>query len=735
MSFAAPLSASSLAVIVVAMLALSWLAYGRPAGALTVLQRSTLTGLRFTALLLLLLLLMRPVYVRSEPDPTSAIVPILLDVSQSMGLPDVDGESRLAAATGLVRSRVLPALDGRFQSELLAFGQDVAPISIDGATASAVRSDLRGALERVRQRYAGRSVAGLVLLSDGAETGGTNPTSEWRLPFPVYAVGFGAQTVRADREVSSVAVGSATLADSLVDLTATVVSHGLDAPFDVRVLQDGQLAHSRTVRPSADDTPLRETFRVSPKAEAPTRYTVEVTADPAEVTPENNRRSALVAAPGRPRRLLMVEGGPGFEHTFLKRALELDRQIQVDSVTRKGENAQGAPSYLIQADPERGPGLASGFPTTKAALFEYDAILVSSVRDTEFTAEQLDWLVQFVGDRGGGLLVMGGESLGANGFAKTALNDILPLDLSERSGAMSAPGPLLANRVSLTDEGAGHPVMQLASTPEDTRRVWAEKMPALGNSVVLGKARPAASVLAVTAGGSGVVRPLVAVQPYGRGRTAIFSGEGAWRWRMQLPSTDQSYEVFWRQFARWLANESPDPVAVRATPSEPNEASRVVIEVRTPEHEPVTEAHVTVTATDPAGVVEELAATLADPASGIYWAPWTPRNEGVYRFQATAQWGENEAQAASGVTLVGGQSREFSDPRRNGDVLQRLADESGGKVMERDEIGRLTEWLSERATSRQMLVRRELWHHPVSWLLLAGCLSTEWVLRRRWGLR
>lgn len=735
MSFAAPLSALGLAIIVVAMLSLAWLAYGRPTLALTARQRWTLAGLRFAALLLLLLFLMRPVYVRTAPDPTSAIVPILLDVSQSMGLPDVDGESRLTAAKSVVRSGVLPALEGRFQSELLAFGQDVAPISIEGATPNAVRSDLRGALDRVRQRYAGRSVAGLVLLSDGAETGGANPSSDWRPPFPVYAVGFGAQTVRVDREVSSVAVGRSTLADSLVDLTATVVSHGLDAPFDVRVLQDGQLAHSRTVQPSADGTPLREVFRVSPKAEAPTRYTVDVVADPAEATSENNRRSALVPAAGRPRRVLMIEGGPGFEHTFVKRALELDRQIHVDSVTRKGENAQGAPSYLIQADPDRGPGLANGFPTTKAALFEYDGIVVSSVRDTEFTPEQLTWLVQFVGDRGGGLLVMGAESLGANGFAKTVLNDILPLDLSERSSAMSAPGPLLANRVSLTDEGAGHPIMQLASTPEATRRAWAEKMPALGNSVVLGSIRPAAQVLAVTAGASGVVRPLVAVQPYGRGRTAIFSGEGAWRWRMQLPSTDQSYEVFWRQFSRWLANESPEPVAVRATPSEPNETSRVVIEVRTPEHEPVTDAHVAVTATDPGGTVEELAATLTDPASGIYSASWTPRSEGVYRFQATAQWGESETQAASAVTLVGGQSREFSDPRRHTDVLQRLADESSGKVVERDDIGRLSDWLSERATSRQMLVRRELWHHPVSWLLLAGCLSTEWVLRRRWGLR
>lgn len=735
MSFASPLPVWGLALAVGLMLALAWLAYSRPSFSLTSGQRWTLTALRFSGLLLLLLFLMRPVRVASEPDSSAAIVPVLLDASQSMGLKDVDGESRLSAARSVVRSALLPALEGRFHSELLAFGQEVVPTTLEALTASAPRSDLRGAIEKVRQRYAGRPVVGLVLLSDGAETRVVNAAAGGPPPFPIYAIGFGAPMVKADREVTSVVVGSATLADSLVDLTATVVSHGLTTPVDVRVLQDGQLAHSRTVTPSPDGTPSRETFRVSPKAEAPTRFTVEVVPDAAEATSENNRRSVLVAAAGRARRILVFEGGPGFEHTFIKRALELDRQLQVDSITRKGQNAQGAASFLIQANPERALGLLTGFPQTKAALFEYDGVILSSVLASQFSAEQLTWLSQFVSDRGGGLLVMGADSFGMNGLARTEINDILPLDLSDRTGSVAYDGPLLSNRVALTDEGAMHPIMQLAPSPDESRRAWTEKIPALGNSALLGASRPAATVLAMTAGSSGVVRPLVAVQPYGRGRSAIFSGEGSWRWRMQLPSTDQSYEVFWRQFARWLANESPEPVAVRAVPAEPGEASRVVVEVRTPEHQPVTDAHVTLTVTDAAGTTQELPAALADAASGVYAAPWTPRAEGVYRVQATVQWGENAAEGASGVTLVGGQSSEFSDPRQNADVLERLANESGGKVVERGEIGRLPEWLSERAPSREVLVRRELWHHPLSWLLLACCLSGEWVLRRRWGLR
>lgn len=735
MSFAAPLSVWAIALAVALIGALAWLSYGSALAGLSWRRGATLAGLRVLSLLLLLIFLMRPVRISVAPDPSAAVVPVLVDVSRSMALRDMDGTSRLDAARALVRDRILPSLEGHFHYEVLGFGEDLSPVDLEAVTADDHLSDISQALGRVRQRFAGRTVAGVVLVSDGAETHGAQDAPVAAPLFPVYAVGVGAPVVRADREVASVTATSATLADSLVELTAAVVARGVEGSFDVRVLQDGQLAHTRAVTPNPDGTPVRVTFRVAPKAEAPTSYTVEVPADASEVTPDNNRRSVIVPSAGRPRRLLVVEGGPGFEHTFIKRALELDRQLRVDSVTLKGEDLRGAPTFLIQAEPARAPGLTAGFPSSKAALFEYDGVILSSVKATQFTGEQLQWLAQFVGDRGGGLLVMGADALGPDGLGATPVNEAMPIDLTERTGTSSAEGPVLANRVVLTAEGATHPMMQLGSSADESRRLWAEKIPALGGSVPLGTVRPAAAVLALTAGGSGVVRPLVAVQPYGRGRSAVFSGEGSWRWRMQMPSQDHSYETFWRQVARWLANESPDPVAVRVPPADAGQPARIVVEVRTPEHEPVTDAHVTVAVSDPGGATLQLPAPLVEAGSGTYAASWSPATDGVHRFQASAQWGENGVESASSVALVGGQGAELADPRQHAAVLRRIAEETGGKVVEPGELSELGGWLSDRAPRREVLSRTELWHHPLSWLLLACCLSAEWVLRRRWGLR
>src|SRR3990170_5006889 len=68
--------------------------------------------------------------------------------------------------------------------------------------------------------------------------------------------------------------------------------------------------------------------RSAPPRETATVYTVEIPSAAGELVLDNNRRSVLVEPPGRSRRVLIVEGAPGFEHTFLKRALVADPGIE-----------------------------------------------------------------------------------------------------------------------------------------------------------------------------------------------------------------------------------------------------------------------------------------------------------------------------------------------------------------------------------------------------------------------
>ena len=77
----------------------------------------------------------------------------------------------------------------------------------------------------------------------------------------------------------------------------------------------------------------------------------------------------------------------------------------------------------------------------------------------------------------------------------------------------------------------------------------------------------------------------------------------------------------------------------------------------------------------------------------------------------------------------------MTDPRLNDDALQRIARASGGSVLTSGEVGTLVDRLRAAAPVAALAVRRDLWHTGWSFALIALLLGTEWLLRRRWGLR
>ena len=734
MRFASPFPWWLAVVLVAAAAVAAYRAYARPIIPLSLRRRGVLMGLRFAAFLVLLLLLAQPV--RLEPAAaTDTVVPVLLDQSRSMAVADVDGGPRMDAAVTLIRDRITPAIGDEFQIELWGFGEALAPTDLASVRAEARRSDLRAALDAVQTHYAGRSVTGIVVVSDGGDTGGAAP--QWT-GSPVFTIGVGAPAVSRDREVLDLTAGQAVVAESVVDLSISVVGHGFGLePFEVRVLEDGRLLRVLRVALPADGAVVRTVVPVSPKSETATLYTVEIPLDPTELVSANNVRSVLVQPAGRPRRVLLVEGAPGYEHSFLKRALRDDPGIVVDAVVRKGQNDRGEHTFYIQGAAERTRALASGYPTTRAALFAYDAVILANVEAALLRPAQIEMTVAFVAERGGGLLVMGARSFESRGLRGTPLETLLPLTLRDRGGAGGVGLPHRAgasHHIALTADGETHPIMRLGGSVAATRSRW-EVAPTLGNIIPLSAPRPGATVLATATGEDTAARPLIAIQRFGRGRTMLFTGEASWRWKMLLPSTDQTYDMFWKQTARWLAADAPEPVMLRVEGGRAEgDTLHIDVVVADAAFAPVIDAAVRVRVTDPNGDTREVSATLVAGEAGRYVAEVEPTRRGVYQVTAFADRGAGELGRADAAVLVGGADLELTDPRRQDAVLRRVAEASGGRFLDAARIDELVGALRANAALAPQTVQ-DLWDTVWGFLVVVGVLSGEWGLRRRWGLR
>src|SRR5690606_26535730 len=108
-----------------------------------------------------------------------------------------------------------------------------------------------------------------------------------------------------------------------------------------------------------------------------------------------------------------------------------------------------------------------------------------------FSQDQLSLLQKFVGQRGGGLLMLGGNGSFAEGdWQRTPVGEMLPVYLDR---APSAPAEEM--RMKLTREGWLQPWVRVRSTePEEETRL--AEMPAFKALNAVDSIKPGASVLA-----------------------------------------------------------------------------------------------------------------------------------------------------------------------------------------------------------------------------------------------
>jgi hypothetical protein len=216
----------------------------------------------------------------------------------------------------------------------------------------------------------------------------------------------------------------------------------------------------------------------------------------------------------------------------------------------------------------------------------------------------------------------------------------------------------------------------------------------------------------------------------------VFTGEASWRWRMQLPSSDRTYELFWRQAVRWLASGAPDRVMV-TPPSgvSPGSAADVSVDVRADDYTPVSDAQVSIRVIAPGGQVQEARATLIDSQMGRYSSEFRFDEPGVYRTSTSVARGGQKISTGDRRVLVGGADLEMADPRLNEEVLRRIAIASGGTYLRASESGRLASLLAGAQAEPSAPELVELWHNAWIFFAVIMLLTAEWMLRRRWGLR
>lgn len=696
-------------------------------------------ALQAAMLMLLLLLLWEPALNVAELRAQQNIIAVLVDDSGSMAQADAgNNQSREQAAVSALQSGMLDGLKKRFQTRVYHIGASLAETPDPGKLQpQGVSTHLSEGLRQFLTQTRDLPVGAVVLMSDGAEnatgadegTGGIDIATLDALRnrhLPVHTVGFGSETAEHDVEMEGVSVASRALASSRMVATVRFHQRGFAGQTAMLTVRDsGKALAGREITLPANGETHTETLYFDAGAAGAKSFEFSLAAMPRENNTLNNSLSRMVNVSGDKRRILFVEGEPRWEFKFIRRAADDDPQLQMVSMLRTTENKiyrQGL------SDPNE---LAEGFPTRPEDLFAYSGIIIGSVESGYFTPSQQELLREFVDRRGGGALFLGGRfSLADGGWASSGAADLIPtfLPRTKETFHRDPAYPLL------TQVGAESPVTRLADDAAANAARW-KKLPYTADYQDAGTPKPGATVLLEMTDQHRKM-PMLVTQPYGRGRTALMATAGTWRWQMSMPVGDGSHRQFWKQLLRYVAAESPGPVVASVPAQTLLDEGHVVLSatVRDKQYQPAPDADVMARVVGPDGSSSMMALPAVPGEIGSFRTEWTADKPGSYAVEVTAS-RAGETLGSDIVTLErkDGIAESFHT-EQNRELLERLSNTTGGRYWKPSELSTLPRDISYSEAGISVRDTKPLGDMPINYLLLLGLLSTQWLLRRKWGV-
>ena len=728
-------------LLIAAALAGSYLLYRRTAGILPTAWRYGLSGLRAFAFLIVILILSQPVLRLHSVIPQKNFVAIVYDASQSMEIRDsAGGRSRMEIERQILLpsgNSLLSGLAAKFKLRFFRFaGAAERTEAFEDAGRHGGITDLERSLNQVAGELSAAPIAGVLLVTDGADNHSANldaMAAQFRArSIPIYSIGIGSPDLKRDVEMLRVTAPRKVLKDSLVESEVSVRSSGYAGRRGrLSVSEQDRLLQSQEVALGGDGEVKTYRIRFSSPSAGPRVFKFRLEPFPDETIRENNEQTALIQVEDEKPQILYVEGEPRWEYSFLRRAILQDKNLHLVALLRQADG-----KYLRQGV-ESASTLEKGFPADKAELFKYQAIVLGSVEASFFTYDQLRMISDFVSQRGGGFLMLGGKnSFGQGGYANTPLEDVLPVNLGQSKTAISAFQDL-EYKVQLTAYGMEHPICRLSPAEEQNKQRWDAAPALIGLNPTFGL-KPGAAALAQgrVAGDRGQAPVILAFQRFGRGKSVAFTTASSWRWRMEQIHSDNFHEAFWKQMLRWLVSDVPDPVAIETEKHSYAPEDSVVFhaEANDSAFMPLNDAQFTTQIKAPSGLTHPATLAWDVERDGAYSGSFKPMEEGVYEAVSEAFQGSRSLGTAKTNFRVAESTEEFHNAALNEDLLKRLASETGGRYYAPGKTRFLPDDISYIDKGASRMEEKDLWDAPFLFLLLAGSISTEWALRKRKGL-
>ncbi|MFN7843724.1 MAG: hypothetical protein ACK5YR_07390 [Pirellula sp.] len=402
-------------------------------------------------------------------------------------------------------------------------------------------------------------VDAIVLISDGQSNGTVEPidvlSQNSDIVLPIYTVSVGQNSEPTDLGILTASLSSKVRKEDLLRGTIRIKEQCPEETRYTLLIKNGGVVVyeqnlstiNRGIRDVSFEFAATEAFELASsrlKTTEETRRAIPIdlefeivpTTDIAELTLSNNLRMGSTWGITRENKILVLDPRGRWETRYIRNALERDPNWEL--VSRLGVSEFEGRSNL----------------ESKESLLPFDLVIITNEAAKTLNEEQTQWLSDFVGKTGGGLIWI--DSARSERELTEDWKTLLPIrmdaapEIVHSSTDLSQVGGLRLG-VTAVDE----PALQLASD-DSKASIWNRL--AGPRSAVVQRPKPGCEILVEFKavrdhGGRGQPSedwyPLMITSRFGQGRVIAMASDETWRWRYEV--ADLYHQRFWNQISVW----------------------------------------------------------------------------------------------------------------------------------------------------------------------------------------
>ena len=322
--------------------------------------------MRFSAVTIIALFLLKPLIKSIEREEERPIVVIAQDNSVSIG---VNADSAYIKSKYLNELKLVrDAFGEQYDVRTFSFGENVSE-GLDSLDFSEKFTDYSTLMEEMYNRFSNRNLGAIIIGSDGLYNKGLNPEfASTRFDVPIYTIALGDTSVKRDVLIKEVANNR--LAYLGNKFPVEIVVEGVQAlgeTVQVSISRKETTLFSQTVNLKGNYHSEQISTTLNAEETGLQRYTVAVSGISDEFTRANNRKDIFIDVLDSRQKILLLAAAPHPDLSALASAIETNRNYQV-SLELEDDFAGELSDFNLIIFHQIPSGNAKGFDLIKLAL-------------------------------------------------------------------------------------------------------------------------------------------------------------------------------------------------------------------------------------------------------------------------------------------------------------------------------------------------------------------------------